>query len=119
MKPKPADAMNRAYASRQTCGDPHRAILAAMIISMVDDFTMKTGRLNMLGLNGSVPKNRVKFTLQKLRTEAVRDLKTFKDWPVYKIAMATGMNLPNDGQIRRLMSKDPKDIKRFLKDVKI
>ena len=97
----------------------YRSLLASMVVSMVDDLTMRSGRINMLGMNGSISKKLRKFTLEKLRSEAIRDLQTFKSWPVFQIAMAAGMDLPNGEQIRRLIEKKPKDIKRYLKDVGI
>lgn len=97
--------------------DPYKALCAAMINSMVLDLTGDRKRL-CDRVDHSRPED-IRRLIRVMREKAKNDLLTFKTWALYQRAMKANMPLPNDEQIKRIISMKPRQLAKKLGDISI
>jgi hypothetical protein len=101
--------------------NPYHAICAAMVNSMVLDLTGDKRRL----FYGQSEKRGKKYlehqrgSIRQMVVLAQADLRDFKSWPLFQKAMNSGMDLPNDEQIKRILNMSRGDLHAKVTGVKI
>jgi hypothetical protein len=99
------ETMNQ-YRPVKTKANPLHWLVVEMLASMFDDiqFPHRTGF------------NRHSGEFKKRYHEAKYDLSDFKTWPVFRLAMATGLDIPCDETIRRAIAARDKSKQRIYRE---